>query len=235
MGPILDELRQAGDLHESLGGPIRAYYEKKGLPFHGDLEPIRSTVQGGVGTSGEARRLREHYGAAATGWASPFLLVPEATALDPATRAQLCAAGEDDLYLSDSSPLGVPLNNLRGSSSERWTGRQIELGKPGSPCPRGYLASNTEFGGEPRCTASRDFQGESSGRLAWSRTTPPFRARAPSTPSSASVTTSATARSSTWAWRGRTCRWRCAPGRTSPTSTARSRCARWWTTSTGAA
>jgi len=166
LGPILEELRQAPALAESVMPAIRAYYDKKGLPFVGETRPMRVTVQGGLGTFGETRRVREHYGAAATGWASPFLLVPEATALDPATRTQLAAAREGDLYVSESSPLGVPFNNLRGSSSERWTRRQIELGHPGSPCPRGYLASSTELSAEPWCTASRNFQGAKLAALA---------------------------------------------------------------------
>jgi hypothetical protein len=54
--------------------------------------------------------------------------------------------------------LGILFNNLRGSTSERWTARQIDAGKPGSPCPKGYLSSNTEFTAHPICTASRQYQ-----------------------------------------------------------------------------
>ncbi len=154
LGPILDEIRAARDLHETLAPTIRLAYERRGLSFVGEPRPMRITVQGGIGTHGETRRLRERYGADATGWASPFLLVPEATALDPATRQRLAAAGPDDLYVSDASPLGVPFNNLRGSSSERWMHQRIEDGEPGSSCPRGYLATNTTLGSEPICTAS---------------------------------------------------------------------------------
>jgi hypothetical protein len=159
LGPILEELRDAGrSFHEVLAPTIRQYYQKRGLPFVGEPRPIRVTVQGGIGTFGETRRLREHYGVDATGWATPFLLVPEATALDAHTRQQLADAGPDDLYLSDVSPLGVPFNNLRGSSSETWTRARIDAGAAGSSCPRGYLASNTEFTSKPICTASREYQ-----------------------------------------------------------------------------
>ncbi len=119
--------------------------------------PFRLTVQGGIGNHGEARRLLERFDANATGWGSPFLLVPEVSALDDATRERLAAAGEDDVYLSEVSPLGIPFNNLRGSTSEHRTHERVDAGRPGSPCPNGYLAFNQEFG-EPLCTASREYQ-----------------------------------------------------------------------------
>ena len=159
LGPILGEFQERlGELQEVCEPAIRNYYEKHGKPFVGEARRPRVTVQGGIGTAGEVRRLREHYGADATGWATPFLLVREATALDDATRAQLAAAIPDDLYVSEASPLGIPFNNLRGSSSELWMKRQIEQGHPGSLCPRGYLASNTDLTQAPVCTASREYQ-----------------------------------------------------------------------------
>jgi hypothetical protein len=84
--------------------------------------------------------------------------VPEVTSLDEYTRKQLAEAGEADLYQSDASPLGILFNNMRGSSSEVWTHQQIEKGKPGSACPKGYLVSNTEFTVKPICTASKEYQ-----------------------------------------------------------------------------
>jgi hypothetical protein len=159
LGPILQQFREArASFHDVFGPLVRQYYEKKGRKYVGEPVPVRVTVQGGIGTFGEVRRLMEQYGVDATGWASPFLLVREATALDDRTRAQLAAATEADLYLSNASPLGVPFNNLRGSSSEVWTRARIDEGRPGSRCPRGYLASNTEFTDEPICTASREYQ-----------------------------------------------------------------------------
>lgn len=159
LGPILDEFRaKRASLRATFEPVIRQYYANRGMPFVGGEAPLRVTVQGGIGTHGEVQRLRETYGVDATGWASPFLLVREATALDDATRAALAAAKEQDLYLSDASPLGVPFNNLRGSSSQRWQSGAVDRGRPGSQCPRGYLASNTEFTKQPVCTASRTYQ-----------------------------------------------------------------------------
>ena len=118
----------------------------------------RLTVQGGLGVHGEAARLVRDYQVNATGWASPFLLVPEVTLLDAATRGQLARAGAADLYLSEVSPLGISFHNLRGSSSEVWSRERWERGRPGSPCPKGYLVSNTEFSEKPICTASAAYQ-----------------------------------------------------------------------------
>ena len=52
------------------------------------------------------------------GWGTPFLLVPEATSVDEQTLEVLCKAKEDDLYLSEISPLGVLFNNVRGNSMD---------------------------------------------------------------------------------------------------------------------
>ena len=116
------------------------------------------TVQGGIGTSGEARRLLEDFGMDATGWGSPFLLVPEATTVDKPTRDLLENAEEKDLDLSGVSPLGVPFNNVRETGSEQWHKERVEKGKPGSPCPKGFLEANTEFTENPICTASNQYQ-----------------------------------------------------------------------------
>ncbi len=52
------------------------------------------------------------------GWGTPFLLVPEVTNVDEKTLTLLSSAGEDDLYLSNTSPLGVPFNSLRGNTKD---------------------------------------------------------------------------------------------------------------------
>ncbi|NBV42608.1 hypothetical protein EBR96_07560 [bacterium] len=116
------------------------------------------TVQGGIGTYSEDRFLFEHYGVDGTGWATPFLLVPEVTNLDYPTRLQLAATSRDDLYLSGISPLGVPFNTFLGSQSEQQKLARIAEGNPGSPCPKMYLVSNTEFTSKPICTASAVYQ-----------------------------------------------------------------------------
>jgi hypothetical protein len=141
---------------------VQDFYETMGWHYPDEAaheHPI-VTVQGGIGTNGEDTRLREQFGMDRTGWATPFLLVPEATCVDDATRELLRQATEKDCYLSDVSPLGVSFNNLQGTGSAIWTQKQAKDGNPGSPCPKGYLAFNTEFTGTPICTASREYQAE---------------------------------------------------------------------------
>ena len=163
MGPILQEFKDNRAKFPEIFEPlILSYYEKKSrvYPEEARDRDIPVTAQGGIGNFAEVQRLMDGYGIDATGWASPFLLVPEATALDNITRQQLAAAKEEDLYLSDVSPLGVVFNNLRNSTSEQWTKKQIADGKPGSACPKKFLVSNTEFTHKPICTASKEYQGQ---------------------------------------------------------------------------
>jgi hypothetical protein len=158
---LLAEFRDRRDqLANDLRPMVEAFHKALGQEDSLPADTCRSrlTVQGGLGVHGEAARLHKDYGVDATGWGSPFLLVPEATLLDEETRGQLARAGVDDFYLSDASPLGIPFNNLRGSSSEAWGRERAERGRPGSPCPKGHLAANTEYGAEPICTASAAFQ-----------------------------------------------------------------------------
>ena len=54
--------------------------------------------------------------------------------------------------------MGIPFWSLRTSSSEETRVRRINEGKPGSPCPKGYLGFNTEFTPAPLCTASAAYQ-----------------------------------------------------------------------------
>lgn len=139
---------------------ICKYYETMGWEYPESAlseEPL-ITVQGGIGTSGEARRLIEDFGCDSTGWGSPFLLVPEVTNVDKETLELLKKATKDDLYLSNASPLGVPFNNLRNTGSEIWTKEKSKTPEPGSPCPKGCLAFNTEFSNTPICTASTLYQ-----------------------------------------------------------------------------
>lgn len=116
------------------------------------------TVQGGIGTAEEHRFLMDHYQLDGTGCGSPFLLVPEATNVDEHTLKDLEEANENDFYLSNASPLGVPFNNFRKSTAERQRLERIERGRPGSPCTKKYLCSDSEFTAEPICTASREYQ-----------------------------------------------------------------------------
>jgi len=130
----------------------------KGRRLFAERPPIKITVQGGIGTSNENNFLQEYYMLDGTGWGSPFLLVPEATNVDDHTLNELATAKKEDYYLSDASPLGVPFNNFRKSSAEKQRLERIEKGRPGSPCYKKHLISNTEFTDEPICTASREYQ-----------------------------------------------------------------------------
>ncbi len=159
MGPILEEFKQKKkELIETLHAMCNeALKLKNKIPF---LNPpyVKITAQGGIGTVKEDKFLLNYYQLDGTGWATPFLLCPEVTNVDDVTLKKLAAAGEDDLYLSNVSPLGVPFNNLRDSSSDAEKERRAQTGRPGSACPKGHLVSNTEFTPEPICTASRQYQ-----------------------------------------------------------------------------
>jgi len=139
---------------------IQKYYSKMGWEYPESAmknHPL-ITVQGGIGIHGEVRRLTEDFGMDLTGWASPFLLVPEATCVDESTRELLQRARGKDLYLSDVSPLNIYFNNVHGSGSELWTRKRVMEGRPGSPCQKHFLISNTEFTEKPICLASRKYQ-----------------------------------------------------------------------------
>ena len=160
---ILQEFKDKKDqLAKEFVPLIKSYYEKQNWNFDVSIFNYKPliTVQGGIGTSGEAQRLIEDFGCDSTGWGSPFLLVPETTCVDDDTLKLLMNAKKEDLYLSGASPLGVPFNNLRNTGSERWTKNRSESGKPGSPCPKGFLISDKQFTDKPICTASQQFQGK---------------------------------------------------------------------------
>ncbi len=158
---LLQEFKEKRDLLVAEFQPmIERFYTEMGWDYPESAKQHRPliTVQGGIGTHGEVRRLREDFEMDLTGWASPFLLVPEATCVDDTTRELLRQAKEQDLYLSDVSPLGIPFNNVRKSGSELWTKARIEAGTPGSPCPKKFLVSNVEYTTRPICPASSEYQ-----------------------------------------------------------------------------
>jgi hypothetical protein len=159
MGPILDEFKRQ---KESLVNSLRSIREKamESLGYGETAEPAmaRITVQGGIGTVHEDRLLREHYGVDGTGWATPFLFVPDVTNVDRESLRRLKAAQEQDIHLSNGSPLGVPFWAMKTSTSEDLRRQRIQEGKPGSKCPKGYLASNMEFTEKPLCTATSAYQ-----------------------------------------------------------------------------
>jgi len=159
MGPILEEFKRRRDeLVETLFGIYRAALEKLKKPVPKEPPPLRITAQGGVGNALEQRLLTKRYGLDSVGWGSPFLLVPEVTIVDEATRAELAAAGEEDLALSGASPLGVPFHVLKRASMGARMREWYAEGRPGSPCPKGHLEFNDEYTERPICTASRAYQ-----------------------------------------------------------------------------
>jgi len=159
LGPLLEEFKNRREaLTVELFELYTAALREKNATVPARAFPVWVTVQGGIGTAAEDAFLRDYHGVDGTGWGSPFLLVPEATNVDDATRQILADAQKEDYYLSDASPLGVPFNNVRGSSSESLIMKRVDADKPGSPCTKKFLVSNTEFTESPICTASRKYQ-----------------------------------------------------------------------------
>jgi hypothetical protein len=159
MGPILEEFKNS---REEL---IRSVYElyvnalaEKGRVCPSAPPEVHFTAQGGVGTADEHEFLLNHYNLDSVGWGSPFLLVSEAVSIDDNTKEMLREAKEEDLYLSNISPLGVPFNSLRGNTQDLKKNERIAAGKPGSICHKRYLALNPEFSEKGICTASREYQ-----------------------------------------------------------------------------
>ncbi len=159
MGPILEEFKEKRkDLADELLTICNSSLAEKGKTIFSELPVQKVTAQGGVGTANEHQFLLEYYNLNSIGWGSPFLLVPEAVNVDEETLDQLSHAKKEDYYLSNASPLGIPFNNFRESSSEKQRVERFEKNRPGSPCYKKYLAFNTEFSSEPICSASREYQ-----------------------------------------------------------------------------
>jgi hypothetical protein len=159
LGPILNAFQTN---KESL---IENTYQTyaKALQLKGKHVPetpldLTITVQGGVGTSDEHKFLLDTYDVSSVGWGSPFLLVPEATTVDNDTLNVLAKAKEDDLYLSNISPLGVPFNSVKGVSNDTYKLWKLENDKIGSACPKKFLALNKDSNGKSICTASQKYQ-----------------------------------------------------------------------------
>ncbi|MGM5631147.1 hypothetical protein O2K51_09605 [Apibacter raozihei] len=155
LGPILEEFKEK---RVSLTEELFSIYSKA-LSLKEKFVPetapeVRITVQGGIGTHEENELLHNYYKVDATGWGSPFLLVPEAVSIDDETLEALSRSTEKDIYLSKNSPLGVPFNYLKNISGEKEKYSLAEGGKPGSPCTEKLLKSDTEFTKRPICTAS---------------------------------------------------------------------------------
>jgi len=159
LGPILEEFKQKKEnliasAHELLCKAL----QQKNLPVPESPLELKITVQGGVGTAEEHEFLLDFYKTDSVGWGSPFLLVPEATSSDNETRELLAKAKEDDLYLSNISPLGIPFNTVKGTTNELLREKRIHENKAGSSCPKKYLALSKQYDEKGICTASRKYQ-----------------------------------------------------------------------------
>ena len=160
LGPILEEFKQQrGELVEFLHTIYCKSLSASGKAVSDKPHETKITVQGGIGTQSENEFLLHYYKADSTGWATPFLLVPEVTNVDDENRKRLITATDKDVKLSNSSPLSIRFWNLQTSLSEDNRRRKIKEGKPGSSCPKQYLEIyNTEFTDKPICIASRNYQ-----------------------------------------------------------------------------
>ncbi len=159
MGPILEEFKTNRTMliqttHELFVEGLKS----RNRPVPPAPLPVKITAQGGVGTAQEHEFLLNHYGLDSIGWGSPFLLVPEVTNVDDHTIGLLEKAKEEDLYLSNISPLGVPFNSLRGNTKDIERQGYIDKGRPGSSCPKKYISLNTDYSEQAICLASRVYQ-----------------------------------------------------------------------------
>ena len=158
LGPILEEFKQKrNSIVDELFETYSNILAEKNISIS-TAPQQKVSVQGGIGTAEENEFLLNYYKVDGTGWGSPFLLVPEVTNVDDDTLDKLAIAKEEDYYLSNVSPLGVLFNNFKYSSINHLRDERIAKGRPGSPCTKKYLVSNTEFTTEPICTASREYQ-----------------------------------------------------------------------------
>ncbi|MDP3914529.1 MAG: hypothetical protein Q8R96_12425 [Bacteroidota bacterium] len=159
LGPVLEEFRNS---KEQLIEAVHEIYVKaladKGKPVPEKPLLVKITAQGGVGSNTEHQFLLEYYNLDSIGWGTPFLLVPEATTVDEETLEVLCKAKEEDLYMSDVSPLGVIFNNVRGNGMDLKKEAQNKAGKYGFPCTKKYLALNPVPEKQTICTASKEYQ-----------------------------------------------------------------------------
>ena len=159
LGPVLEEFKEKrNELIETTQQILIQSLESKKRPIPNTVLALKITAQGGVGTAEEHQFLIDNYELDSVGWGTPFLLVPEATTVDNPTLEKLMGAKEEDLYLSNISPLGVPFNTLKGNTKDIEKEALITKGRPGSSCPRKFVSLNNEFTEKDICVASRQYQ-----------------------------------------------------------------------------
>lgn len=159
LGPVLSEFREKrNELKTSVQDLLDHALKSQGRMIPQTPLSLKISAQGGVGTDEEHEFLLDYYQLDSIGWGSPFLLVPEATTVDAETLRKLEKAKEEDLYLSDISPLGIPFNNLKDNTKDAEKELLINKGRPGSSCPKKFVALNKEFTEKGMCTASRQYQ-----------------------------------------------------------------------------
>ncbi len=158
MGPILDEFKEKRQ--ELLDATFKVYQkglEDKNITAPETAPEMLITAQGGVGTNEEHNFLMNEYKLDSIGWGTPFMLVPEVCNIDDQSIDLLKDAGEDDVYLSNASPLGVYFNNVKGSSQQTDIQKSVEAGKQGFPCTKRFLAFNKDYTDISICTASKQY------------------------------------------------------------------------------
>ncbi len=159
LGPILEEFKKS---KESLKSEIYPMWcdalKAKNIDAPNEMPELLITAQGGLGTAKEHEFLLSYYGLDSIGWGSPFMLVPEATLVDDHTLDLLCKATEEDLYLSDVSPVGVPFNNLRNNTKDIERDQNIANGTPGFKCTMRFCEVTPAYDNKIWCTASRQYQ-----------------------------------------------------------------------------
>jgi hypothetical protein len=159
MGPVLEEFKEKkSQLIQTMHDLIVKAWSDKNITVPAAPLSVKISAQGGVGTAEEHSFLLDHYQLDSIGWGSPFLLVPEATTVDASTRKLLAKSKEEDFYLSNISPLGVPFNTVKGISNDHWKQMRIDAQIAGSSCPKKHLALSKEYDKQGVCTASKKYQ-----------------------------------------------------------------------------
>lgn len=159
LGPILDEFKKnRPELEKKLNATYsKAREANSDAPLDQPPE-LRVTVQGGIVSSEEQDMLMKSYDVDGTGWGTPFMMATDVINIDEEHQKKLVDCTGDEVFLSDSSPVGVPYWNLKTSASENKRRELIEADTPGSTCPKAYLRFDDTYVEQGLCLASRTFQ-----------------------------------------------------------------------------